>query len=245
MSESTPAVSSLTPEVSNIQTSSIGLQPSGEIDDCWKRIGVAGDQTCRELTRHIHCQNCPVYSAAAVQFLDRPLLPEYRREWSEHFALDKRIATPAKTSAVVFRISSEWLGMPTQAFQEISERRAMHTLPHRRRGVVLGVVNVRGELLICASLGKLLGLESTGIVKRQLAVFDRLLVADWNGQRFAFPVDEVHGVHRFHSADLREAPATVAHSSLSCAIGVFPWRNFTVGFLDPETLFASLNRNLS
>ena len=229
----------------------IGYSPSpiasslSSIDDCWKRIGVAGDQSCRELQRHVHCHNCPVFSAAAAQFLDRPLLPEYRREWSEHFALSKQIATPAKTSAVIFRISGEWLGMPTQAFQEIAERRAMHSLPHRRRGVVLGIVNVRGELLICGSLGKLLGLESTAMVKRQLAVFDRLLVAEWNGQRFAFPVDEVHGVFRFHSADLRDVPATVSHSTMSCALGVFPWRNFTVGFLDPELLFASLNRNLS
>ena len=215
------------------------------LDDCWNRIGVVGDQTCRELTRHIHCHNCPVYSAAAAQFLDRPLAADYRREWTEHFALDKQIATPAKTSAVIFRVGGEWLGMPTQAFQEVAEHRVMHTVPHRRRGVVLGIVNVRGEILICASIGKLLGLETTAMIKRQLAVFDRLLVADWNGQRVAFPVDEVHGVHRFHSADLREAPATVAHSAMSCATGVFPWRNFTVGFLDPDTLFASLNRNLS
>jgi chemotaxis-related protein WspD len=215
------------------------------IYDCWNQIGVAGNQTCRELPRYQHCHNCPVYSAAAVQFLDRPITPEYRREWTEHFAREKRIATPAKTSAVIFRINSEWLSMPTQAFQEIAERRALHSLPHRRSGVVIGIVNVRGELLICAALDRLLGLESGARPKRLRAVFDRLLVADWAGQRFAFPVDEVHGVHRFHQQDLREPPATVARSGLNCAIGVFPWRKFTVGFLDPETLFASLNRKLT
>lgn len=213
--------------------------------DCWNRIGASGDQSCPELPRHMHCHNCPVYAAAAAEFLDRPLPANYRREWSEHFAREKRIATPAKTSAVIFRIGSEWLSLPTHAFQEISERRAMHSLPHRRRGIVLGLVNIRGELLLCASLGRLLGLENTATIKRQLAVFDRLLVAEWDGQRFAFPVDEVHGVYRFHSADLCEPPATVAHSGLSCAAGVFPWRNLTVGFLEPNALFATLNRNLS
>jgi chemotaxis-related protein WspD len=216
-----------------------------EVYSCWSKIGVEGDQSCRELPRYVHCHNCPVYSAAAVQFLDRPITPEYRREWTEHFAREKRIATPAKASAVIFRISTEWLAMPTQAFQEIAERRAMHSLPHRRSGVVLGIVNVRGELLICAALDRLLGLEAETRPKRLRAVFDRLLVADWAGQRFAFPVDEVHGVHRFHQQDLREPPATVARSGLNCAIGVFPWRKFTVGFLDPDTLFASLNRKLT
>jgi chemotaxis-related protein WspD len=180
-----------------------------------------------------------------VQFLDRPIAPDYRREWTAHFAREKRIATPAKTSAVIFRIGIEWLAMPTQAFQEIAERRALHSLPHRRSGVVIGIVNVRGELLICAALDRLLGLQSDARPKRSRVIFDRLLVADWSGRRFTFPVDEVHGVHRFHQFDLREPPATVARSGLNCAIGVFPWRNFTVGFLDPDILFNALNGKLS
>ena len=236
--------SSNAPVIAELQ---LARRPGAEIEvySCWSKIGVEGDQTCRELPRHVHCHNCPVYSAAAMQFLDRPIMPEYRREWTEHFAREKRIATPAKTSAVIFRIGTEWLAMPTQAFQEIAERRALHSLPHRRSGVVIGIVNIRGELLICAALDRLLGLDTGARQKRLRAVFDRLLVADWDGQRFAFPVDEVHGVHRFHQQDLREPPATITRSGLNCTMGVFPWRKFTVGFLDPDTLFASLNRNLT
>jgi chemotaxis-related protein WspD len=239
-----PRASSREPVLAELQVSRAGPQAPAELHDCWNQIGAAGNHTCRELSRHIHCHNCPVYSAAAASFLDRPLTPEYRREWTEHFAREKRIATPAKISAVVFRIGGECLALPTQAFQEVAERRAMHSLPHRRRGIVLGIVNVRGELLICASLGRLLGLEAPTPHKRARAEFDRLLVADWNGQRFAFPVDEVHGVHRFHQEDLRDPPATV-RSSQNCSQGVFPWRGLTVGFLDATTLFATLNRNLS
>lgn len=216
-----------------------------DIYSCWNKIGVEGNQSCHELPRYVHCHNCPVYTAAAVQFLDRPIMADYRREWTAHFAREKRIAVPAKTSTVIFRLGAEWLALPTQAFQEIAERRALHTLPHRRSGVVIGIVNVRGELLICAALDRLLGLESAAPAKRLRAVFDRLLVAEWSGQRFAFPVDEVHGVHRFHRQDLREPPATVARSGLACSTGVFPWHGFTVGFLDPDALFASLNGKLT
>jgi len=215
------------------------------LTDCWNTIGVGGDQSCRELKQHHHCHHCPVYSASAAQLLNRPFPSSYRKEWTTHFAQEKQVATPAKTSGIIFRVGGEWLAMPTQAFQEVAEHRTMHTLPHRRRGVVLGIVNIRGELLICAALGKILGLGTTTMVKPHLTVFNRILVANWNGQRFAFPVDEVHGVHRFHSADLREPPATVARSGLNCTFGVFPWRNSTVGFLDPDALFAALNRNLS
>jgi chemotaxis-related protein WspD len=216
-----------------------------ESPDCWNQIGVSGDQSCRELPRYIHCHHCPVYSAAAVRLLDRPLRGEDRRAWTKHYAQEKRVSVPAKTSALLFRLGAEWLALPTSAFQEIAERRVLHSLPHRRLGIVLGLVNMRGELLICASLARLLGLESGPPSIRLRTEFDRLLVADWNGQRFAFPVDEVHGLHRFHQADLRPPPATVARSGLTCARGVFPWRNFAVGFLDADAVFAALNRSLA
>lgn len=215
------------------------------VRDCWNQIGVNGNQTCRELPRYIHCHHCPVYSAAAVRLLDRPFNVEDRRAWTEHYGRETRLSTPAKVSVLLFRIGAEWLALPTAAFQEIAERRVLHSLPHRRLDIVLGLVNVRGELLICASLARLLGLETGPSAKRLRAVFDRLLVADWDGQRFVFPVDEVHGVHRFHQSDLREPPATVARSGFNCAMGIFPWRNFAVGLLDADAVFAALNRNLS
>jgi len=215
------------------------------IRDCWNSIGVNGNNSCLELKRHVHCHNCPVYSGSAALFLDRPVPPDYRRECTVHLALEKQIATPAKTSAIVFRLGTEWLGIPTHAFQQVAERRVMHSLPHRRRGVLLGLVNIRGELVICASVANLLGLPPTKLLRKSTADFDRLLVAQWQGFQFAFPVDEVHGVYRFHTADLREPPATVAQSGLNCAVGVFPWHDKTVGLIDPDALFAALNRNLS
>ncbi len=232
--------------LAELQVARVASEMPAPIHDCWNVIGVSGNGTCRELARHVHCRNCPVYSAAAKQLLDRPVSADYRREWTEHFARSKKLTTPAKTSAVIFRIGPEWLALPTQAFQEVAEKRAMHTLPHRRRGIVLGLVNVRGELLICASLGRLLGLEPEAKRAKPRAVFDRLIVADWDGQRLAFPVDEVHGVYRFHQEELRDPPATVSRAAQGgTARGVFTWRNRTVGFLDTDTLFAMLNRNLT
>jgi chemotaxis-related protein WspD len=217
------------------------------------------------LLRLVHCRNCPVYAAAAIQLLDRPVIADYRREWSEHYAAERKLTAPAKTSVVIFRISSEWLALPTQAFQEVAERRVMHTLPHRRRDLVLGLVNVRGELLVCISLGQWLGLAEPGAGRKpetgnpkleiqfplspfQLSALpraDRLLVANWEGHRIAFPVEEVHGIHRVYWEQLREPPATIAKSMHTYSRGVFSWRDHTVGFLDAEVLFSMLNRSLS
>lgn len=227
------------------------------VHDCWNRIGVEGNATCRELAKYIHCRNCPVYSAAGLQLLDRPLPPDYRRERAEHYAQQKIIFRPARLSVVIFRIAGEWFALPTTAFQEVAEHRTMHTLPHRHRGLALGLVNVRGELLVCASAARLLGLDNSesgvrspksergAVDSGSGTVFDRLLVAGWDGQRVVFPVDEVQGVQRFRKDEMKESPATIARSSLTYTEGVFAWDGRTIGLLDAEAFFTALNRNLA
>jgi chemotaxis-related protein WspD len=197
------------------------------------------------LAKFIHCRNCPVFSSGALQLLDRPLPPEYRREWTAHFAQRKKAAFSGKTCAIIFRVQEEWLALPAQAFQEIAERRLIHSLPHRRAGVVLGLVNIRGELLICVSIGRLLGLEATAGQEIPRPPCARLLVVNWENIRLVFPVDEVHGVHRFQAEDLREPPATVTGSNPSYTQGVLLWQQRAVGFLDASLLFPALNRSLA
>ena len=218
---------------------------AAEVRACWNEIGVQGNATCPELQQSIHCHNCPVYSKAGVQLLDRPLLPEYRRAWTEHFAQKKQLASTARHSALLFRINAEWLALPTPAFQEVAEPRPVHSLPNRRRGFVLGLVNVRGELLICVSLGHLLGLDRSPSRETPRRAYARLLVAKWDGHRFVFPADEVRGILRFQTPELQEPPATLAKSRLSYTRGVLHWQGQAVGLRDADLLFASLNRSLT
>jgi chemotaxis-related protein WspD len=152
---------------------------------------------------------------------------------------------PAKISTVLFRIQSEWLALPASAFQQVAEQRWIHSLPHRRHGLVLGLANVRGELLVCVSLGRLLGLPAAARSGAARAGFRRLLVAGWEENRFVFPVDEVHGLHRFQAHELKEPPATVAKSYPAFSQGVFLWGDGAAGFLDAERVFSALNQNLS
>ena len=216
-----------------------------EIYACWNKIGVYGDGSCRDLAQFVHCRNCPVYSQAGVQLLNRALPADYRREWSEHFALEKKRGTPGKISALLFRLGGEWLALPTQAFQEVAERRMIHSLPHRRQGVVLGLANVRGELVLCLSLARVLGIDSTATKHTPRTIYDRLLVAYWDGKRLAFPVDEVFGVHRFDPQQLKQPPETISKSSQSFSRNILQWQQRPVGILDAELLFSTLNRSLT
>jgi chemotaxis-related protein WspD len=209
-------------------------------EDCWNKIGVMGDRTCSELERVIHCRNCSVYSTAGQQLLDRDLPADYRRDWSELLSREKESRSQNKTSVIIFRIGEEWLALPTRVFQEVTQGRPIHSLPHRQHEVVLGVINVRGELLVCVCLGRLLGIKRDDDLPP-----NRLVVAEWQGSILTFPVDEIHGVHRYSREELKEAPATLARANASFTLGMLAWQDKMAGCLDENLVFSMLNRSLT
>ena len=214
---------------------------------CWNSIGVRGDSSCPELERYVHCRNCPVYSGAARALLDRPLLAADIAERTAHFATPQATGGASTESIVIFRIAAEWLGLPMAVVEEVAPVRAIHSLPHRRSGAVLGVTNVRGELLVCVSLEHLLSLErlpeSDGAPHH--AVHKRLLVVRRDATRAVCPADEVHGIHRIRAGELQDVPVTVAKAAGRHARAVLPWRGHSVGVLDDQLLFYALQRSLA
>ncbi len=218
-----------------------------KIHDCWNHIGVFGDGSCRELAQAVHCRNCPTYSAAAAELLDREIDAEYLTGSAQHFRIEKEASARDTDSVVIFRIGAEWLALPAGVFQEVCAVRAIHTLPHRRNGTVLGIANVRGALLVCVSLHALLGIDkaqASTVAQRRL-VHERLLVASRDGERLVFPVDEIHGIHRFHPGQLGDVPATVAKSAATYTRAILKWEEKSVGVLDEQLLFYSLNKSLA
>jgi chemotaxis-related protein WspD len=215
------------------------------IDDCWNRIGVRGDRSCPELQEHVHCRNCPVQRAVAAELLAHPLPGDYADVWTEHVSRPVQRADRDSASAVIFRVGAEWLALPSAAIQEVSNLRPVHRVPHRTSGVLLGVVNVRGELLICVSLARVFGVEPQAAPASVRAARKRLLVIRRKDLRAACPVDDVHGVHRYAAAALSPVPATVAKAGTRYSHALLSWRDQTVGILDEELLFSALKRGMA
>jgi len=208
---------------------------------CWSRIGVHGDRSCEQLRQHVHCRNCPVYAAGGMRLLDAPLPDGYRAQWAAHLAQPVERAQADLASIIVFRLRREWLALPTRVLEEVGPLRPIHSLPHRRGGVVLGLANVRGELRACVSLTRLLGIEDTDADATQ----PRLLVARHLSEPVAFAVDEVHGMRRYAAHELGDAPATIALAAGAYTKAVLPWREGFLGLLDEQKLFPAIDRSLA
>ena len=64
------------------------------------------------------------------------------------------------------------------------------------------------------------------------------------GVRVVCPVDEVHGIHRFHPRELKDVPTTVAKATVTYSTALLPWQGHSVGTLDDQLLFYTLKRSL-
>jgi chemotaxis-related protein WspD len=216
------------------------------IDDCWNRIGVRGDSSCPELVKHVHCRNCPTYSAAASDLLDIEVPAGYLQHWTKLVALERSFTAAEMRSVVVFRIGDERLALPSGILREIADLRTIHTLPHRRTQTILGLVAIRGELLVCVSLRPILGLAPSGErPSGPKGAKRRLLVVGRDTDRLVIEVDEVYGIERYHPGDIRPVPATLEKAFVTYTKAVIAWGEHTVGLIDDELLMRTLERSLA
>jgi chemotaxis-related protein WspD len=231
----------------NSRTLEVSTVERTELDDCWHRIGVRGDGSCPELITHVHCRNCPVYSAAARQLLDTPASTDYSRVLTDHFAQPITVVEADSHSVMIFRVGAEWMALPTHVCVEVASLRRVHSLPHRRSDTVLGLANVRGVLVVCVSLGAILHVTADPADKQaeDRSLVQRLLVLRWPDGTAAVPVDEVHGVHRFREQDLKEVPATLAEAQSRYTKAVLCWGERSVGVLDEQLVGYTLTRSLA
>jgi chemotaxis-related protein WspD len=183
-----------------------------------------------------------VHAAAALALLDQEPPPGTGAAWTTHFAEPRVEPVTGTVSLFVFRIGLHWLAVPTSFVAEVAPERTVHTLPHRRHGAVLGVVNVHGALRVCLSLGAVLHLEATKADLPQAFERARMLILSHGDLRAACPVDEVSGVHRVAPSTLTDAPPAAGGP---CATRVWSWNGHVVGVLDDALLGQALHRSLT
>ena len=214
--------------------------PQGLPERCWSVIGVSqgGNQSCGELAEFIHCRNCPVFMMAGRTLMEQPAPPGYLAEWKD-FLADARVRQSDRSiSTLVFRIGTEWLAIEATAIGEVASVRPAHRIAHRSGGVLVGLVNIRGQLLLQVSLHALLHLDNAS----DSAKSQRLVVIQRGAASWAFQVDDVLGVRRFSTNDIGPVPVTVAQGMARVSRGLLSLGASTAGFVDNEQLFTLLRQ---
>lgn len=222
------------------------------MDDCWNHIGVSGDRSCPELVSVIHCRNCAVYARAGRSLLERCPPDDYLADWTTVLAeqparlsSDERVVAGNQSLAVmVFRLGGELFALPLRLLQEVTPPCGIHSVPGRSNGCFLGLVNIRGEILLALSLRQLLGIgpePSSGADRCGLPEAGmRMAVTTAGDEQCVITIDEVLGIHLCASDDLQPPP--VVHSAAGGALlqALLPWKGRQVALLDGERLLRAL-----
>ena len=227
------------------------LRNQQAVEPCWKTVGVSGDGTCPELARAVHCRNCSVFTNAGQQLFEREPPAEYVAKQTALLAEELDEEAAGSEAMIVFRIEEEWLALDVAAVVEVAEPRPVHRVPHRSDRLLMGIANIRGELQLCISLRALLGIEgadhlsesSSQTLESERSAY-RLLVCENRGRRWAFAVDEVTGVHRARIDQLGNVPSTIGKSVNRLVGAVFTWEDKSIGRLDTNRLFDSLEERI-
>lgn len=212
------------------------------VDGCWGRIGVTGDGTCPELAAVIHCRNCPVFLRAGRSLLERELPAGYVSEWTTVLAQEKEAASSETFSLVVFRLGGELLSFGARAMREVRPGESFHRIPHVSNELLVGLVNIRGEIQPCFALARLLEIEQDD--RRSWGSPWQMVVLESAGEAWVLLVDEVVALHRFDPEAMTGVPVTVAKAQARYTQGIFEWDGRRVGLLDDGLVIADLRRRL-
>ncbi|MCK4742874.1 MAG: chemotaxis protein CheW [Sulfuriflexus sp.] len=218
-----------------------------KINDCWNKIGVwsNGDNRCEKLDNVIHCYNCDIYSNAGRSLLNRESPEGYGDDWADILASGKKLKSKNLQSAVVFRLGSEWLSLPVSIINEITLLKNIYDIPHNHNKKIRGMVNIRGELVICMSLGNLLGVEKPDddFIDDEHSINRLITIREDNGY-IVFPVSEIDGIVHYEKEKLATAPDTIRNSTTNLIDGVTIVNDKNIGCIDHVALLAEIAGNL-
>jgi len=218
-----------------------------KINDCWNTIGVWRNdgKKCEKLDDVIHCYNCNVYSNAGRSLLNRKTPEGYDEEWADVLASEKTAKSKNSISAVAFRLGAEWLSLPVNMINEITLLRNIYDIPHNKNKKIRGMVNIRGELIVCMSLGYLLGVEKpeNDLIDEERPINRLIMIKETNGN-IVFPVSEIDGIIHYDADKLASVPDTIKNSKLHFINGVTTLKSKTIGCIDHSALLDSIARTL-
>jgi chemotaxis-related protein WspD len=156
---------------------------------------------------------------AIQRLLDRPLTAETLAEQTERVAQPIETARRFTETVLVFELGGEWLAWPARHVARVTGPVREHSVPHRTNDVFRGICNIDGELVLNANLSSLLRIDTAPEPKTDRELQSdhetdetserRTLVVGKLDQRWAFPVDAVHGVVHVDPDHLQAPPLTV------------------------------------
>lgn len=213
---------------------------SGINRHCWSAEGIWGDASCPELAERVHCYNCPVYSEAGKKLFDRRIPVEYIDEWSDEISASANDVPKNGIAFFLFKCAGENLALPMSAVSEGGHDRFIHRIPHKAEGVISGLVNINGELVIAVDIAGLLNIPRENVGDGESV---KMIVCSSGDDRFVFRVEKIAGMALVEPDALTNVPITLEKSLGGFVEKMFDYNSQRYGVIDFELLVHAITAN--
>jgi chemotaxis signal transduction protein len=182
------------------------------------------------------------------RLLDRPI-PEADLAAG---ALDAALAAESRSvrsiGVLLFRLGEETLALPAKSLRRITPRTQPSPVPNRAPGVLRGLCNIRGELVLCADLRLLLGLparEDSAGPSEPESDLRRMVGIGPADAPWVFEVDSLIGIERIDPNALAAPPMTVEHGLGVFVAGLADIEDTRTTILDADRVLAGFRAGLA
>jgi purine-binding chemotaxis protein CheW len=134
-----------------------------------------------------------------------------------------------------FYVGEALCGMDILKVQEINKLIEMTRVP-QAPDYVLGILNLRGEIVTIIDLGKKLGLKST-----EMSDKTRNIIVNSNGEHIGLMVEQISDVIPAEWEKVESPPANIGGVQGKYFTGVFKTENRLIGILDVEKVLEEEN----
>ena len=134
-----------------------------------------------------------------------------------------------------FYVGESLCGMDILKVQEINKLIEMTRVPQAPE-YVMGILNLRGEIVTIVDLGKKLGLKSTEISDKT-----RNVIVNSNGEHIGLMVEKISDVVQAEWEKVEAPPVNIGGVQGKYFIGVFKTEDHLIGILDVEKVLEEEN----
>ncbi len=177
---------------------------------CWRRNGTWGDEKprCDKLKFVEHCRNCSVFENAAREAMSTDNVEKgFNGELLSFDALVQRQRSSGDVSILPVRLEQYCIAIPCSQIITIHDHVPIHTVPFNLNSIVKGVVAINHEIYTFINFGSLLSLPpatKSKLKNREIGLYKRVIVVNFDSRIMAFYVDEVYPIFRYFEAAVNE-----------------------------------------
>jgi len=183
---------------------------SDDVKPCWRKNGIWGNETprCEKLKFVEHCRNCDVFEDAAKDAINSDSTKVgVDGELLSFEELVQRQRSSGDLSILPIRLEQYCFAIPCNRIITIHDHIPIHSVPFNKNPVIKGVAAINHEIFTFVNIVELLSLppsEKQDTSGREIGLYKRALVVDFNSRILAFYVDEVYQISRYYEPAVNE-----------------------------------------